>query len=430
MWGDLDMSSKDVIVLSAKSELRFAKINLFIQGKISRSQASEFLGLSERTVSRLASKISEQGIYGIMHGNLNKTPHNKFMSLSKEMIMKLVGEKYYDFNMTHGLEMLAKYHNYKIPYTVFRKWCHEKKLVKRRWKARSRARIARSRVRAAGYMLQLDGSPDFYNGVDEWHLILAIDDATSEIPYAQFFEGESTLGCMDVIKKIIKIRGIPWVIYTDRAGWSGGQKRTQFSQFKRACEELGTQVLFANSPEAKGRVERAFKTCQDRLIPEFRLLKIKNLLQANRYLLEEFLPKYWNKNNTVEPAEPKSRYRELKKGCDLEQIFCIKLDRVVGKDHVFSYQNRFYVIEGPLPKRSLAGHYIEIRLYEHQPWAVYFQHHKLKIRKINQNRKAVEPYSKEWIEDFEEKFGIRKRKNIFPEALARKEKFMRETKSR
>ena len=96
-------------------------------------------------------------------------------------------------------------------------------------------------------------------------LISAIDDATSEIPYAELFKGETTLSCMKVLKRIIEIKGVPKAIYTDKAGWSGGMKRTEFSNFQIACEKLGIQVIYANSPEAKGRIERSFRTFQDRL---------------------------------------------------------------------------------------------------------------------------------------------------------------------
>ena len=96
-----------------------------------------------------------------------------------------------------------------------------------------------------GLLLQMDGSHHKFNGKDNWVLISCIDDATSEVPYAEFFKGETTLGCMKVLREIIKLKGVPKAIYTDKAGWSGGQKRTEFSQFQRACEKLGIQLIYA-----------------------------------------------------------------------------------------------------------------------------------------------------------------------------------------
>jgi len=419
------MSGKGVVVLSKSDDLRYQKVNLFISGKLTRFQVAQFLGISERSVLRIAKAISEKGVRGVIHGNRGREAQNKFKAKSKGE-MRLVADRYFDFNMSHCLEMLARNHRIQVPYGVFRRWCHERKLVKRRWKRRSKARYQRARMPAEGYLIQMDASPDYYNGKDEWHLILGIDDATSEIPFAHFFESESTLGCMKVIQEIIKRKGIPRAVYTDRAGWSGGQKRTEFSQFKRACEELGTQVIFANSPEAKGRVERSFNTIHDRLIPELRLKKIKTLKAANDYLINVFLRTYWNRKNRVAPLSPESGYREVQKDINLNEIFCTKHDRVIGRDHVFSFRNAQYLILGPLPKRSLSGHYVEIRQYEGQPWRVYFQHHRLSIKQVQIDYKEPIITFEQWKDDFEESAHIKIPKNQFPEALGRKQKYHRD----
>lgn len=156
-----------------------------------------------------------------------------------------------------------------------------------------------------GLLRQMDGCHHKSNGKDEWCLIAAIDDATSDIPFAEFFEnGETTLNCMKVLEEIIKRKGVPKAIYTDKAGWAGGGKRTDFSQFKRACEKLGIQIIFADSPEAKGRIERTFRTFQDRLIPELRLHGFTEVRSANRYLIDEFVEKYWKNTNVVKAQYP------------------------------------------------------------------------------------------------------------------------------
>ena len=143
---------------------------------------------------------------------------------------------------------------------------------------------------AEGYLLQMDGSPHRYNGRDIWSLILAIDDATSEIPHGEFFLSETTTACMQVLRRIVEKKGLPRALYVDKAGWAGGGKRVEFCQFHRACEELGIQVLFANSPEAKGRVERSFNTIQDRIIPELRLAKIKTMKLSLIHISEPTRP--------------------------------------------------------------------------------------------------------------------------------------------
>ena len=150
----------------------------------------------------------------------------------------------------------------------------------------------------------MDGSHHDWNGKNKTVLIAAIDDATSDIPWAEFFTSEDTLNCMTVVQRIIESVGIPEALYVDKAGWFGAiSKRPDFSNFVRACEEIGTKVIFANSPQAKGRIERTWNTFQDRLVPEMRLYNIKHIPEANRYMQEIFLPHYWKAKNTVLPRQ-------------------------------------------------------------------------------------------------------------------------------
>ena len=143
-------------------------------------------------------------------------------------------------------------------------------------------------------------------------LIAVIDDANSEI-HAEFFPSESTLGCMKVLQDFICKNGIFKVLYVDKAGIFAGAKRLHFSQVSRACKDLGIELIFANSPEAKGRIERAFGTLQDRLVAELEFENIISMKEANNYLQQKFIPGYWNKNLTVEPEDPISSYRPIPK---------------------------------------------------------------------------------------------------------------------
>jgi hypothetical protein len=232
-----------------------------------------------------------------------------------------------------------------------------------------------------GLLLQMDGSPHRYNGKDNWCLIAAIDDATSEIPYAEFFLGEDTLSCMTVMQKIIEKKGIPHAIYTDKAGIFGGHKRQNFSQFCRACEELDIQVICADSPQAKGRIERTWDTFQDRLVPEMRLRKIHRMPTANSFLQEQFIPNYWVQNNMVAARNNESRYRKLSLKTDLREIFCIKVFRAVKADHTLSWQGDIYQVASPL-KHSIQGQKIEIRMYQDLKWMAYFAGKPIEIVKF------------------------------------------------
>lgn len=134
--------------------------------------------------------------------------------------MKIVEDRYFDFNMTHCLELLKAEQGTEISYSVFRRWCHAHHIVKRKQRGRSKAHVKRVRMASEGLLLQFDGSHHKWNGKDVWCLIAAIDDATSDIPYAEFFLSEDTLNCMAVTQRIVEAKGIPYAVYVDRAGSS------------------------------------------------------------------------------------------------------------------------------------------------------------------------------------------------------------------
>jgi transposase len=359
------------IFMSKNEQFTHQVISDFLSAKITRRQASELLQVRERTVSRMARRIEAKGLLGAIHGNRGRQAANRIEERFRTEVMALVEKRYFDFNMVHALEILKAEHGIKVAYTTFRRWCHAKHLVKRHHKRRPTARHKRIRMPNEGLLLQFDGSHHRWNGQNEWCLIGAIDDATSDIPHAEFFLSEDSLNCMAVMQRIIEAKGIPYAVYVDRAGWFGGGKRQNFAQFKRACEELSIRVIFANSAEAKGRIERTWGTIQDRLVPEMRLRKIRNIPSANDYLHNQFLPNYWKTNNTVRAHSLETRYRALPRGVKLNEIFCLKEFRSVRGDHTISWENELHRVESPL-KYSIQGQQIEIRTYQDMTRKTYF----------------------------------------------------------
>lgn len=170
-------------------------------------------------------------------------------------------------------------------------------------------------------------------------------DRIIEIQHAEFFKCETTLGCMKVLREVIKLKGVPKAIYTDRAGWTAGTKRTDFSQFQRACDKLGIQIIYANSPEARGRTNRSFRTIQDRLIPELRHNGITSMNGANAYLKDSFLKNYWNKENVVTPHLAENAYSPLDPYIDLNHVLCIEETRVIGSDQTINLDGKRYLVE-------------------------------------------------------------------------------------
>ena len=340
------MSKSGGFILSNTDSYKIQIITKYLTGKLYKNQASELLNVSERTISRYAKKMREKGPFGIRHGNCGKAVNRKWSQEFVQEIINLKINTYYDFNTSHFVDLLKKEHKIDVPYQTVWGWLKEKDLIKQPHRRRRRKKhVYRPRMPQEGLLLQMDGSHHKFNGKDNWVLISCIDDATSEVPYAEFFKAETTLGCMKVLKEIIKLKGVPKAIYTDKAGWSGGQKRTEFSQFQRACEKLGIQLIYANSPEAKGRIERSFRTIQDRLIPELRHKKIKSMKAANKYLKEEFLDNYWNKENTIPPLNSDSAYEPLDPYKNLDNILVIEETRVISSDQTIMIDNKRYLVE-------------------------------------------------------------------------------------
>jgi len=349
----------------------------FRVGKISRREAADLLGCSERAVSRRARRLRIKGVEGIKHGNYLKPAVNRIDSGKRDAMLKLAKENYFDFNMVHCLELLRERHFLSVSYATFHGWCRGAGISKRKRRRTSKARVHRERMACEGLLLQMDGSHHQWNGKDEWCLIAMIDDATSEIPFGKFFHGETTLGCMQVLRAVIEAKGVPQMLYTDEAGWAGGgEKRRGFSQFVRACEELGIRVITTSSPQAKGRIERAWCTMQDRLIPEMRLAGITSMLDANRYLDTVFIPKYWQIKNTVVARDETTRYRVLKPHENLDEIFCLKYTRQIHNDHTVNFNAKNYKI---MDRRfgSLRKKEVTIHVHQDNSLALYYGHIKL-----------------------------------------------------
>ncbi len=360
------------IFMSKNEQFEYRIISDFIYGKLKRSDSAFLLGKTERSVTRIANRIRAKGMMGVKNGNIGKKPINKSCPFMREKILELIKNDYYDMNITHCLEKLQQDHNYKnLKYGTLRRWCHSIHMVKRKHRRSSIVRKQRVRMPNEGLMLQMDGSHHRWNGKNKWCLIAAIDDASSNLPYGEFFLSEDTLNCMTVIQRIIEAKGVPETIYVDKAGCLGGGKRAFFNQFKRACEEVGIRIIFANSAQAKGRIERVWDTFQDRLIPEMRLRKIFTMPKANEYLQNEFIPNYWEQNNTVVPKNPESRYQQISKEVDLNEIFCLKEYRRVKADHTFSLNGVTYLITSDL-KYSIHKQKIEIRTYQNLKEKFFF----------------------------------------------------------
>jgi transposase len=348
--------------LSAQEIARYGVIESTIEGYLKADLAAEELCLSKRQVFRLKRKLKEKGIEGIIHGNRGRASPRRIPDPVRDTIDYLYREKYDGFNISHFTEMLAEREGIFISRETIRGILLQKGSYKKK-KKYPKHRSWREPMPKEGMMLQFDTSDH------DWlqargpriKLIGGIDDATKDVPWALFAYQDSVEENMAVCKKIIKRKGIPLSLYVDKDSKfittrHGGlhvniKKEQGKTQMQRAWEELGINVIYAESPQAKGRIERLWGTFQDRLISELRLEAISSLEGANGYLHTVFLPKH-NKKFTRKPKVEDSAYRMIPKGMDLNRILCIKKGRRVQGDNTISYEARRYQI---LPTETRLG---------------------------------------------------------------------------
>jgi len=369
-----------MIVMNSKAQLTVDIIAKVSIKKITINNAAKLLNKSRRTIERYLQRYHQLGIQFVIHGNTGHEPVNKTPDSLKQQVQTLIREKYYDVNLLHLGELLNTNEHIVIKRETLRKWAHDIHHVKRAKRRRGRVHKRRERMGAPGLLLQMDGSTHRWFGNKKSCLIAIIDDANSDI-HAEFFDSETTAGSLKVIRGFIEKHGLFKALYVDKAGIFGGPKRCNFSQVQRACEELGIEIIFANSPQGKGRVERAFDTLQDRLIPELRLNNITEMTGANSYLQYVFIPQYWHRQIVVKARNTDTEYVPLPKHLNIDDICITKEYRKIRNDHTFSYGNQFYFIDSPI-KHSIAKQKIEIRKKDGGQLNAYFAGRKLSISEV------------------------------------------------
>jgi len=348
--------------LSAKEIARYGVIENTIEGYLKADLAAEELCLSKRQVFRLKRKLKEKGIEGIIHGNRGRASPRRIPDPVRDTIDYLYRGKYDGFNISHFTEMLEEREEIFICRETVRGILLQKGSYKKK-KRYPKHRSWREPMPKEGMMLQFDTSDHDWLEArgPKIKLIGGIDDATKDVPHAKFAYQDSVEENMAVCKRIIKRKGIPLSFYVDKDSKfittrHGGlhvniKKEQEKTQMARAWEELGINVIYAESPQAKGRIERLWGTFQDRLISELRLEGISSLEEANEYLHSVFLPKYRRKF-TRKPKVEEIAYRPISEGMDLDQILCIKEKRRVQGDNTINYKARKYQI---LPTETRFG---------------------------------------------------------------------------
>ena len=378
--------------LSQKEIARYGVIENTIEGYLKADLAAEELCLSKRQVFRLKRKLKEKGIEGIIHGNRGRASPRRIPDAARDTIDYLYRGKYDGFNISHFTEMLAEREEIFISRETVRGILLEKGSCEKK-KKYPKHRSWREPMPKEGMMLQFDTSDH------DWleargpriKLIGGIDDATKDVPWALFAYQDSVEENMAVLKRIIKRKGIPLSLYVDKDSKfittrHGGlhvriKKDQEKTQMQRAWDELGISVIFAESPQAKGRIERLWGTFQDRLISELRLEGISSLKEANNYLRSVFLVKYKRKF-TRKPKVEDSAYRPIPQGIDLDRIFSIKEERCVQWDNTISYETRRYQILPTETRLGFAKAKVEVQRHLNGTIHIFYKGEKLPCKPI------------------------------------------------
>jgi hypothetical protein len=277
-----------------------------------------------------------------------------------EEVLRLYREEYFDLNIRHFHEKLSEKHGIELSYTWVQKALQGAGLVAR-GRRRGKHRRRRERRPMAGMLLHIDGSKHRWFGDERWYdLIVILDDATSEIYYAQLVEEESTRTVMQGLRTVIENRGLFCALYSDRGSHffvtpKAGEKvdKHRLTQVGRALRELGVQMIPAYSPQARGRSERSFGTWQGRLPQELRLAGIGTVEAANEFLRERYLAEF-NTKFTAPAREKGTAFRKTARA-DLNWILTVQTERVVGKDNTVAMGDQYWQLEKSRFRSSLAG---------------------------------------------------------------------------
>ncbi len=400
--------------------------------RLNQRQASEILHLSLRQVQRLYKLYQVKGPVALASKKRGKTSNNRIaesIQVSVSEIVKL--ERYAGFGPTFMNEKLLELHDIKISRETTRQIMIGTGVWNAKREKRPIIHQQRKRRARAGELIQIDGSPHawFEDRGDPCNLLVFIDDATGRT-FGKFFESETTAGYMQTMQEYITQYGAPLAVYSDKHNIfriNQGQctKKENFTQFGRALKELDIELIYANSPQAKGRVERANQTLQDRLIKELRLAGVRAMNEGN-----EFLIGFWKKYNekfAVLPANSEDAHRKIAPTTDLTRILCKKEQRTISKNLEFQFENVIYQVVQEKPSRSLIG--TKVDAIKYLDGSLSFEHKgkPLRVKKYaEQIPSSLELSRKELDHHFKSRGGHKVAKNHPWRQEGRAETHMRE----
>lgn len=375
-----------LVTMSDKDLSRYKVINDVCERRLRRSDAAQILNLSERQVQRLMNRLRESGAASLVHGARGKPSNNRISSDYRQTILTLVRKHYSDFTPTLAREKLIEIHNLPISNETLRQWMIADGLWVPYAQRQPRVYQPRHRRDCLGELVQIDGSHhDWFEGRSpKCCLLVFIDDATGRLMNLRFSETESAIDYMVTTREYLETHGKPLAFYSDRHAVFHNSNKNAVeaknpTQYGRILKELGIELICANSSQAKGRVERANLTLQDRLIKEMRLQGINTIKEANAwlpYFITDFNQRF------AKPANyPKDMHRPIREtSADLDDIFAWQVVRKLSKSLTFQYDQIVYLIENIEENSRLVHENVLILEYPNGDISVRYGHRALRYR--------------------------------------------------
>lgn len=364
-----------MLSMSLRERDRLVVLNQVLDGLLDVPAAAERLHLSARHVRRLLSGLASEGDHALVHGSRGRpSNHRKPAALRARVLERASDPLFHDFAPTLLAEHLSR--DPEIgplnPHTL-RRWLLEAGVWSTKRRSRTHRR-RRERRAAVGELVQMDTSIHPWlegRSSEKLVLIALLDDATSRL-FARFFPRDTGAANRQMLVDYISRFGRMGALYTDRAAhfrpnWhtrkAAQEERAEaVSVIRRALDGLGVELILALSPQAKGRIERAFGTLQDRLLKELRLAGVATIEEANRFLEEEFIPCCWTPRFTVPPSSPVDAHRPLPQDVELQRVFAEEIERSIGNDFVFRFKNEYFQIEAAEADPLMPGSTLTIEL--------------------------------------------------------------------
>jgi len=360
--------------MSARERDRLKVLHEVRKRHITQKQAGVELGISVRWVRTLVKRLRREGDSALRHRRRGRPSNRKTPEGVKRRVLELFRQKqqaklWHDYGPTLAAEELAEDHGIRVNRETLRQWLMEAKLWRARRSRIERAHLWRARRARYGELVQWDTSEhNWLEGRGEkLYLISMIDDATSQLT-AQFVRHDSTAENLEQLRRYVEQHGRPVAVYTDKASWFQIAPRAihhrdapqqQLSQIGRALQELNMEWIAAHSPQAKGRIERSFKTAQDRLVKGLRRVGAKDRETANADLEQGFMP-LWNERFRCPPQLAGDAHRAVPKGMNLDSVLSIRESRTVSADYTVRWQGVIYRVEREQVRVGMRGARVQL----------------------------------------------------------------------